>query len=252
MVTTTHRKGTNHMLNNIPCFDKINFNGGNLSSDGGSILLLQFLHNTSLSDKLSDIPFNDNRKRPVYSNADILYQLISRVLLGYFRQDDQKVLNEDPLLSKYFAACSQPTVSRFFDRVTSHTNVVLKDILTRMACDHVNRNVEAPIIDADSTLTETYGSQEASSFIHHYAEVGYHPLVINEFNSKVLLSSRLRAGSSYSSNGIIEELQTIFPYLYNRGNIHFRETAHSMTLSFLTSWMGMIFPITSGPRNLNH
>ena len=121
-----------------------------------------------------------------------------------------------------------------------------------MACDHVNRNVDTPIIDADSTLTETYGSQEASSFIHHYAEVGYHPLVINEFNSKVLLSSRLRAGSSYSSNGIIEELQTIFPYLYNRGNIHFRETAHSMTLSFLTSWMGMIFPITSGPRDLNH
>lgn len=94
------------MLNNIPCFDKINFNGGNLSSDGESILLLQFLHNTSLSDKLSFIPFNDNRKHPVYSNADILYQLISRVLIGYFSQADQKVLNEDPLLSKYFTACS--------------------------------------------------------------------------------------------------------------------------------------------------
>lgn len=210
------------MLNNIPVFDKINFNGGNLSSDGGAILLLQFLHNINFSDKLSGIPFNDNRKHPVYSNADILYQMISRTLLGYFSQGDQKVLSEDPLLSKYFTACSQPTVSRFFDRVTNHTNVVLKDILTRMACGHVNHYVEAPIIDADSTLTETYGSQEASSFIHHYAETGYHPLVINEFNSKVLLSSRLRAGSSYSSNGIIEELQTIFPYLYNRGNIRFR------------------------------
>lgn len=210
------------MLINTPVFDKINFNGGNLSSDGGAILLLQFLHNIKLADRLSMIPFNDNRNQPVYSNTDILYQMISRVLLGYFNQADQKVLNEDPLLSKYFTACSQPTVSRFFDRVTDHTNVVLKDILTQMACGHVNQYVEAPIIDADSTLTETYGSQEASSFIHHYAEVGYHPLVINEFNSKLLLSSRLRTGSSYSSNGIIEELKTIFSYLYNRGNIRFR------------------------------
>lgn len=210
------------MLTNTPVFDNINFNGGNLSSDGGSILLLHFMSKIRLADQLSEIPFYDLRDLPVYSNTDILYQLISRTLLGYFNQADQKILREDPILSKYFTACSQPTVSRFFDRVCNHTNVVFKDILTRMACDHVNKHIEAPVIDADSTLAETYGTQEASAFIHHYGEVGYHPLVINEFHSKLLLSSRLRTGSSYSSNGIVEELQTVFSYLYNRGNIRFR------------------------------
>lgn len=222
MVTTPTERGINHMLTNTLVFDNINFRGGNLSSDGGSILLLQFLRHFKLVDKISGIPFNDTRNLPIYSNTDILCQLISKVLLGYFNQSDQRILNEDPLLSKYFAACSQSTVSRFFDRVTDHTNVVFKDILTQMACKHVNHHIEAPVIDADSTLTETYGSQEAGAFIHHYAEVGYHPLVINEFNSKLLLSARLRTGSSYSSNGIIEELQTILAYLHNRGNIRFR------------------------------
>lgn len=210
------------MLTNTPVFDNINFNGGNLSSDGGAILLLHFISKIKLAERLSEIPFIDTRNQPLYSNNDILYQLISRTLLGYFNQSDQRILNEDPLLSKYFTACSQPTVSRFFNRVSNQTNTVFKDILTRMACDHVNRNIEAPIIDADSTLAETYGSQEASAFIHHYGEVGYHPLVINEFHSKLLLSSRLRTGSSYSSNSIIEELLTILSYLYNRGNIRFR------------------------------
>jgi hypothetical protein len=205
-----------------PTFDNINFNGGNLSSDGGAILLLQYLEQIHLSEKISAVPFNDKRSLPVYSNTDILYQLIARDLLGYFNQADQSVLADDPLLSMYFNACSQPTVSRFFDRVVNHTNVVFKEIVTKMACRYVNKHVDAPIIDADSTLTETYGGQEASAYIHHYDEIGYHPLMINEFNSKLLLSARLRTGAAFSSNGIIGELQTILAHMYNRGNIRFR------------------------------
>ena len=210
------------MLSQAPVFDNINFNGGNLSSDGGAILLLQYLHQIHLRDKLSQMPFNDQRHLPAFSNIDILSQLIGKNLLGYFNQSDQSVLNDDPLLSRYFSACSQPTVSRFFDRVGNETNVVFKEEVTLMACKHVNKHVNAPIIDADSTLLETYGNQEASAFIHHYQEVGYHPILINEFNSKLLLSALLRTGSAYSANGIIEELQTVFAHLYNRGNIRFR------------------------------
>ena len=210
------------MVINTPVFDKINFNGGSLSSDGGAILLMQFLSQIRLYDRLASIPFNDHRHLPVYTNQDILYQLICRTLLGYFNQADQEILNNDPLLSMYFNACSQPTVSRYFNRVTDHSNVNLKELLTKSSCDYVNQYVYDPIIDADSTLAETYGLQEASSYIHHYQEIGYHPLVINEFHSKLLLSARLRTGSAYSSNSIIEEMQTILPYLYNRGNIRFR------------------------------
>ena len=210
------------MLEHTPKFSNINFNGGNLSSDGGAILLLHFLNKLKIMDKFRHIPFYDLRAVPIYSNNEILSQLVSRTLLGYFNQDDQKVLLEDPLLSKYFSPCSQPTVSRFFDRVVNQTNVALREQLIEMACQYVNKNVRDPIIDADSTLIETYGNQEASAYIHHYDETGYHPLMINEFHSKLLLSAVLRTGSSYYANGIIEELKTVLAYMYNRSTIRFR------------------------------
>lgn len=210
------------MLAANTCFDKINFNGGNLSSDGGAILIMEFLKSFSLPSLFENIPFSDYRNNPTFSNADILNQCICRNILGYHNQSDQKVLLEDPLLSQYTNACSQSSVSRFFDRVTFSTCASFRQINTEVACNYVNRYIEAPILDADSTLVTTDGNQEAASYIHHYSEVGYHPLCINESNSKLLLSSLLRTGSAYSSNGIVELLKTVLFYLNNNGNIRFR------------------------------
>jgi len=210
------------MLDCNQYFGNIDFNGGSLSSDGGAILLFQFLKKTGFDKSLRNIPFFDSRRTPIHSNHDILEQLFARNLLGYFGQSDQKILQEDPLLSGFFTTCSQPTVSRFFKRVGNRTNLVFKEEITKLACDYVNKHIDAPIIDADSTLAETYGHQEASSFIHHYSAIGYHPMVINEFNSKLLLSGNLRSGNSYSSNGIKEELDMILAYLVNKKNIRFR------------------------------
>ncbi|WP_342367264.1 IS1380 family transposase, partial [Holdemanella porci] len=203
-------------------FDKINFNGGNLSSDGGSILLSQFLEKINLKTLLDSISFVDLRHLPVYSNTNILFQQIIKCLLGYNDQSDQKILINDPLLSLKSLICSQATVSRFYDRVSLNTTNEFKKIITQLAYDFVNTNIDDPILDADSTMVTTCGNQEASAYIHHYQKNGYHPLVINEYHSKLLLSSLLRTGSAYSSNGIIEELEQIFTQLNNTGNIRFR------------------------------
>ena len=50
------------MIQTNSLFDKINFNGGNLSSDGGSILLSQFLKKINLKKLLDSIPFVDLRQ----------------------------------------------------------------------------------------------------------------------------------------------------------------------------------------------
>ena len=210
------------MIQTNSLFDKINFNGGNLSSDGGSILLSQFLEKINLKKLLDSIPFVDLRHLPVYSNTNILFQQIIKCLLGYNDQSDQKILINDPLLSLKSLICSQATVSRFYDRVSLNTTNEFKKIITQLAYDFVNTNIDDPILDADSTMVTTCGNQEASAYIHHYQENGYHPLVINEYHSKLLLSSLLRTGSAYSSNGIIEELEQLFTQLNNTGNIRFR------------------------------
>ena len=210
------------MIQTNSLFDKINFNGGNLSSDGGSILLSQFLEKINLKKLLDSISFVDLRHLPVYSNTNILFQQIIKCLLGYNDQSDQKILINDPLLSLKSLICSQATVSRYYDRVSLNTTNEFKKIITQLAYDFVNTNIDDPILDADSTMVTTCGNQEASAYIHHYQKNGYHPLVINEYHSKLLLSSLLRTGSAYSSNGIIEELEQIFTQLNNTGNIRFR------------------------------
>lgn len=203
-------------------FDNINFNGGNLSSDGGHILISQFLKQINLKSNLSNIPFCDSRRFPVHSNISILMQLIIRCLLGYNSQSDQKILENDPLLSIESNICSQSTVSRFFERVSNLTNTTFHQIIMKLAAEFLDSNIQDPILDADSTMITTNGNQEASAYIHHYEAVGYHPLVINEYQSKLLLFSSLRTGSAYSSNGIIEALEQILSVLTNNGNIRFR------------------------------
>ena len=54
------------MIHSNSIFDNINFNGGQLSSDGGSILLSQFLKQIHLDSILKDISFWDFRTLPVY------------------------------------------------------------------------------------------------------------------------------------------------------------------------------------------
>lgn len=198
-------------LNNL--FDNINFNGGNISCDGGSILLLSFLKKYNLLSQLNSIPFNDNRRFPKYSNSNITGQIILHNLLGYFNQADQLALIDDPQLSQCLNARSQPTLSRFFDRIDIKTNMAVKEYVQRIGCEYVNKHVDNIILDVDSTKTITNGHQEASAYIFHYGVNGYHPMMINEYNTKLLLSSNFRTGSAYSSNGFINELREVLSHL---------------------------------------
>ena len=193
----------------------INFNGGNISSEGGIILLLEYIRKAGILSYLKNMQFNDHRKLIIHSNISIIYQMIIRIFLGYFAQSGQEVLQNDPLLAKYISPCSQSTVSRLYDRINRHTTIHLKEINQVLACNYINHHVDDIVLDVDSTNAQTYGSQEASAYIHHYALTGYHPIMINEYNSKLLVSSSLRCGNSYSSNGFIEEMKEVMTHIDN-------------------------------------
>lgn len=196
------------MLSNFAAVDNYNFSGGNITSDSGALLFACFIDSLSLHDAFRSLPFDDGRKNPVHSYSDILLGQIFKFMLGYFRQADQSILRHDPFLLS--AAPSQPTVSRFFSCACASLNAGLHHLLQTCALSYLNKQAHDLIFDADSTLIETTGRQEASAYIPHYSSVGYHPLVINEYHSKLLVASLLRCGNSYSANGIIEQLGTVF------------------------------------------
>ena len=73
---------------------------------------------------------------------------------------------------------SQPTVSKFFNRMDEDTlNQLL--MIGRILRKRVYRiqMPQAVILDLDSTLLDAYGKQEGRAFNFHYQSNGYHPLV---------------------------------------------------------------------------
>ncbi len=82
------------------------------------------------------------------------------------------------------------------------------------ACQFVCACQDDILIDDDSTKTDTYGNQEGSSWIHQYQQTGYHPFVVNEYNTGALLRARLLTGNPYSpeeAEDIMDEVLKIIP-----------------------------------------
>ena len=157
----------------------ISFNGGDLSSDTGAILPLDFINSNSLLQPYADLPFSDERQscHQRNSNFSLMVQQVFKYLLGYSSQADQEVLAKDPILCQYFQGISsQSSVSRFFSRVCEDTNNAFWQTFMDQACQFISSNQDNILLDADSTKTDTYGKQEGAAWIHHYSQTGYHPV----------------------------------------------------------------------------
>ena len=78
---------------------KINFNGGNLSSDAGLLLLHKFIDKLGLNALLkSCFKTNDKAKRQ-HLDDEILLQKIYQICAGYFTDDVSDELSTDPVLT---------------------------------------------------------------------------------------------------------------------------------------------------------
>ena len=164
---------------------KINFDGGDLSSDAGLLLIKEFISKLGI-DTLLEKAFKTND--PVFKS----------------------VLEKDAL-------ASQPTVSRFFNRMDEDTlNQFLA--ITRVLRMRIYsiQMPQAVILDLDSTLLDAYGRQEGRAFNFHYQSNGYHPLVCYDGMTGDLIKIQLRDGTQYSYTGVVDFLQPVLgEYLHD-------------------------------------
>lgn len=203
------------MINENSVLSNIKFNAGNLTSDGGAVLMSSFIENMRYLDTLGDIEpeMNDSRKNATYSNTDLIRQLLSFYVMGYFRQSDAKHLAHDPLISSGATIASQSTLSLLMRRATARSNTFLLELTKKIACSYVRRHLKDIIIDIDSTEVKTFGKQEGTAFITHYQHEGYHPLIINEGNTGLALLPLLRPGNTYSGNGAVAAIEQVLPLI---------------------------------------
>ena len=116
-----------------------------------------------------------------YLVTDVLPDMIVMVVLqAHFVDDRADNLRNEPV----FTACldkpvlaSQPTISRFFNRMDETTLKQFEDIQKKMHSIIFSLPGQRPIImvfDLDTTLLNTYGDQQGSAWNYHYQSDGYH------------------------------------------------------------------------------
>lgn len=214
---------------------KINFNGGDLSSDGGLLLIKEFAARIGLLKLVNQLfKTNDHTKSRVHKDPDNLMQMVYQIIAAYFEDNCADELINDPVLTSILdktQLASQPTLSRFWNRMDEDTLSQLDMIQEKMrGIIYSIQEPELMLFDLDSTLLNTYGSQEGEGFNFHYQAHGYHPLLCYDGLTGDLLKAELRDGTQYCSKEadrfmvpLMQEYRTKYPSmpLYLRGDSGF-------------------------------
>jgi hypothetical protein len=128
------------------------------------------------------------------------------MMAGYHNQDDSDDLRYDPLFNELLVTdglASQPTISRFMNRLNLNTSKQLEAVNLQLL-DRVYE-IEPPeqfIFDADSSEFPVFGKQYGRAYNGHYKSVGFHPLMIYNGLTGDYLKGELRSGNVYTSRNI--------------------------------------------------
>lgn len=214
---------------------RISFDGGDLSSDGGLLLLKEFFHKLGVKELVKRLfHTTDPGHIRLHKDHENLMQMLFQIIAAYFQDSHADALRNDPVLTAAIdkpALASQPTLSRFFNRMDEASLAQLEEILKilRQRAYTIQRP-EHVIFDLDTTLFPVYGKQEGGAFNFHYQADGYHPLVCFDGMTGDLLKAELRPGAMYCCNGaaafmkpLMEEYLTNYPEtaLFLRGDAGF-------------------------------
>ena len=191
-----------------------NFNGGKLSSDGGLLMLKEFISALGIEAIVKDtFKTSGTDSRRDHKDHENLLQMIYQIFGTYYEDNCADEIRKDPVLSAILgkqALASQPTISRFFNRMD---DVTLRqfDALMRELRKTVY-SIELPeyvLFDIDSTLLPTYGNQEGEGFNYHYQAHGYHPKMCFDGLAGDLLRAALYDGTDYCSKDSAEFMKPL-------------------------------------------
>lgn len=148
-------------------------------------------------------------------------QRLFGIALGYEDNNDAIWLSKDPAL-KILAGrapesdgdlASQPTLSRFENRVTAKDLRRLSDRLLELYLKTHPGPRKVIVIDMDATDDPTHGKQQLSLFHGYYEEHMYHPLLVFDGRTGFPLAAVLRPGNTHGSHGALAVLKRLIKKL---------------------------------------
>jgi len=182
----------------------LEFDGGEITSEAGLLLLREFDQRVGLTAGLKQLLVDQRDARYVeHPVLELLRQRIYQIAAGYEDANDATLLRHDPTLRAVAGRrdeplASQPTLSRLENAAPWESIRRFQQLGAEWFCGYESwqdqAGTEELILDIDSTADPTHGQQHLSFFNAHYDSYIYHPLLIFEGGSGVLLASCLRPG----------------------------------------------------------
>jgi hypothetical protein len=216
---------------------KASFDGGDISSDGGALLLRQVEQATGILRQFAGC-FTDHRDPELIEHPleHLIAQRVYALALGYEDLNDHDDLRRDPLLATVVgktdptggsrrrradrgkALAGKSTLNRIeltpigadeghrYKKVACSTHQV-EDLLITLFLQAHPRPPESIVLDLDATDDPTYGRQLGRFFHGYYKAYCYLPLYI--FCGDQLLCARLRPADIDASAGSLKQLRRI-------------------------------------------
>jgi len=222
----------------------VDFNGGLLSSDGGSLLLAETERRRQILSRLAGC-FVDHRDPELVEHEvrSLVSQRVLGLALGYEDINDHEQLRADPLLAAVAGVvdpsgrgrrrqrdCGKPlagksTLNRFEHGAVSHGAVdrykrievrkeAIEDLLIDLFVEIQPASSKRFILDLDATDDPVHGEQEGRFFHGYYGHYCYLPLYIACGDS--ILWAELRPSNIDASKGCVEALERIVTRIRQR------------------------------------
>ena len=208
------------------------FDGGQLSSDGGGLLLLEVERRTGLLRQFAEC-FRDHRNPKLVTHRvrSLIGQRVMGLALGYEDLNDHDQLRHDPLIATLVekadpteALAGKSTLNRLeltpegsgedrYKRIVYDTAAIDRFLVDAFLQAH-RKAPKRIVLDLDTTDDEIHGGQEGRFFHGYYKSYCYLPLYI--FAGEHLLCARLRQSNVGPAEGTVEELDRIVRQIRKR------------------------------------
>jgi hypothetical protein len=203
----------------------VGFDGGQLSSDAGVLLLRGVEKKLGLAARLAScIRDRRNPERIEHTLEEMLRLRMFSIAAGYEDADDCDSLRHDPIFKMAVgrapesgnALCSQPTMSRLENAPGKIEIARLMAALVDLFCDSYRRAPSSITLDIDDTFDVVHGRQQLSLFNAHYDERCFLPIHIYEAGSGKPVAMVLREGKTPSG----AEVRTVLKAVIGRIRKH--------------------------------
>lgn len=162
------------------------FDGGQLSSDSGVLVLREIEQRLRVAERLADC-LNDPRveAQVVHGLADMIRFRMLMIASGYEDGNDASALRSDPafkmgqgVLPSSPDLASQPTLSHLENWPDLRSLKRMAQALVDLYCGSYSRVPKRIVLDLDDTFDAVHGGQQLRLFNAHHDEYGFQPIVV--------------------------------------------------------------------------